>query len=277
MARKIKEYYAEVKHDEHGAYLAIPIVSKGKEYKILIDTGDYARFSDYNWTVLRRRGEASYIKRRISIRENGERGKIELLHHFVMGLRSKIHLDHIDGNGLNCRSHNIRVATNSQNAQNSRKSGKNTTSKYKGVTWKKRDKKWEVRIQSQGQKIYLGTFESEIINGIDEGEKRAARKYDEQANLMFGSFARLNFQSERNVVSLKDGKYKRSFLMNEQETKKLESEIKVMAKWNKQEIQEFLEKKSVNELLELCHYYGCGVGELVREIMQGLLKHRVGK
>lgn len=277
MARKIKEYQAEVKSDEHGLFLTIPIMSKGKNYEILIDSVDYERFKQYNWTVLRRRGEASYIKRRISIRENGERGKIELLHHFIIGLGSKIHLDHIDGNGLNCRSHNIRVATNTQNAQNSRKLGKNTTSKYKGVTWKKRDKKWEVRIQSQGQKIYIGTFESEIINGVDEGELRAARAYDEAAKLHFGSFARLNFPTERNVVILKDGKYKRTFLMNEQETKKLESEIKVMAKWNKQEIQEFLEKKSVNELLELCHYYGCGVSELVREIMQGLLRHRVGK
>lgn len=272
MASKVKEYYAEVKSDENGTFLSIPIVSKGKDYEVIIDAVDFKRFEQYNWTVLYRRGVATYLKRRILKAEGGKEGKerVEMLHHFVLRLGSEIHLDHIDGNGFNCRSCNLRVATVSQNAQNS-KSRKNTISKYKGVGLCKGGKAWTAKIGYEGKLHHLGTYAKEIINGIDEGEKRAARKYDEQAILIFGSFARLNLPDERNMVKLKDGEYKRTYLMNEQETKNLESEIKVMATWTRDEIDEDLGNKSIDELLGLCHYYGCGVAELTGEIRKGLL------
>ena len=48
-------------------------------------------------------------------------------------------------------------------------------SKYVGVTWHKRDKKWEAAIKIDGKKKTLGYYHD---------EKEAARMYDEQAALL---------------------------------------------------------------------------------------------
>ncbi len=270
--KKIKEYAVIPRSDEHGDYCVIKIESKGEEHFVQIDAEKLNEFKKYNWTVLYVRKEAKYIKRRVRLEENGNGNGngIQLLHRFVTEIGSEEHIDHIDGNGFNCRGHNLRKATSQQNSQN-RKSRKDTASKYKGVVWGKSEKKWIVRIDHNGKRYHIGRYESEIINGVDEGEKRAGKRYDEEAIIQFGSFARLNFPDERNIVTLADGKYKRSFLQNEREKKNLEKEIKIMATWKMWEIADYLEKKSVKQLTELCHYYGCGIEQLVNEIRQGTL------
>ncbi len=48
-------------------------------------------------------------------------------------------------------------------------------SKFVGVTWNKKDKKWQVRIRNDGRTRCLGSFND---------EKEAACKYDEQAVLL---------------------------------------------------------------------------------------------
>ena len=50
-------------------------------------------------------------------------------------------LDHKDGNRSNDRIDNLREATHLQNQWN-RKTQRNSTSRYKGVSWNKRDKRW---------------------------------------------------------------------------------------------------------------------------------------
>ena len=49
------------------------------------------------------------------------------------------------------------------------------TSRFRGVCWVKRDKKWRVQITIEGKQKLLGYFNN---------EKDAARKYDEQATLL---------------------------------------------------------------------------------------------
>lgn len=274
MAKKIKEYYASVESDEQGTYLSIPIMSKGKSYEILIDTVDYERFKQYNWNVLYSKGEATkYIRRKI-LKGEDRAGGVELLHHFILRLGSEIHLDHIDGNGFNNRSYNIRVATSAQNSQNRRKR-KNTSSKFKGVIWCKRDKKWIARITYQGKQIRIGSFESEITNGVDEGEIRAAEGYDEAAVRYFGSFALLNFEEDRNTVAIKSGLYRTVHLMNDEETRNIEAKILKLKDLPTWEIREAIADRCVEEILDYCHYYCCGVNQVVGEIKQGLLRKTV--
>ena len=72
---------------------------------------------------------------------------------------NKLQIDHIDGSRTNNNIANLRVVTASQNLQNI-KSAKshNITSKILGVSWYKRDKKWQVEISINKKKLYLGRY-----------------------------------------------------------------------------------------------------------------------
>ena len=97
-------------------------------------------------------------------------------------------LDHIDGDKSNNDILNLRGVTRSQNQQNSRKTksydGKPTSSRFKGVSWNKQLKKWDVRIQINGKRKYLGLYDYEI---------KAAEVYDRIAIEAFGEFVKPNF------------------------------------------------------------------------------------
>lgn len=90
--------------------------------------------------------------------------------------------DHIDGNGLNNRRENLRLATLGQNQQNRRRN-KNSTSKYKGVSWHVRVKKWQARIGIDCCRVHLGYFDT---------PEAAYAAYCEAAKRYHGDFARLD-------------------------------------------------------------------------------------
>jgi len=61
------------------------------------------------------------------------------------------------------------------------------TSKYKGVSWSKDKRKWEARGNKDGDRKYIGRYES---------QEEAAHKYDEWARDNLGVYAILNFNPE---------------------------------------------------------------------------------
>lgn len=86
-------------------------------------------------------------------------------------------VDHKDGNGLNNRRGNLRLATHAQNMRN-RKIGKNNTTGYKGVT--KRGDKFRAAIQVNGKTKKLGTY-STAIDAADAYDKAAIKHHGEFA------------------------------------------------------------------------------------------------
>lgn len=66
-------------------------------------------------------------------------------------------LDHINGNILDNRIENLRVATHSQNMRNSHRPT-NNTSGVKGVYWQKDKNMWRVQIWNNGKQRYVGRF-----------------------------------------------------------------------------------------------------------------------
>jgi hypothetical protein len=91
-------------------------------------------------------------------------------------------VDHIDGDSLNNQRANLRRCTHAENMRNVRP---HEGRKYKGVTYRSRNDKWEAYIKPPGvPQVYLGKFPS---------EEEAARAYDSAAVHHFGEFARLNF------------------------------------------------------------------------------------
>jgi len=89
---------------------------------------------------------------------NGKQIKVHRLvflwHHGFL----PVHVDHIDGNGLNNRIENLRAASVSQNRANS-KARRDNTSGAKNVYWNKQRGKWMVQSIIQGKQKFFGLFE----------------------------------------------------------------------------------------------------------------------
>jgi hypothetical protein len=96
------------------------------------------------------------------------------------GFMPKTMIDHKDMDKLNNKISNLRLANDSQN-QGNRKKTIGFTSKYKGVSFYKRDKIWTASITHKRKSIYLGRFKDEL---------EAAKAYKKKALEIFGEFAR---------------------------------------------------------------------------------------
>jgi hypothetical protein len=80
---------------------------------------------------------------------------------YVNGCFPESAIDHINGIKTDNKISNLRLVTHSENLQNIYKSRKNNkTSKTLGVSWYKRDKKWQAEIQVNKKRIHLGRYDS---------------------------------------------------------------------------------------------------------------------
>lgn len=91
-------------------------------------------------------------------------------------------VDHIDQNPSNNCITNLRLATRSNNMNNTSKRSDNKSG-IKGVTWNKQINKWRAQIRINGKYKYLGYF-----TNIDD----AAAAYATAAKKYHGEFACLN-------------------------------------------------------------------------------------
>lgn len=148
-----------------------------------VDQADYAELARFRWSADACR-TGFYAKRNTGT--VGIDRTSEYMHRRILGLLPGDGLvaDHINGDGLDNRRTNLRVATVAGNSYNMRhRSGK--TSRYKGVSWSTRRSHWVVQIRGfAGPSRYLGSFAD---------EEDAARAYDQEAVKRFGEFARVNF------------------------------------------------------------------------------------
>jgi hypothetical protein len=67
--------------------------------------------------------------------------------------------DHDDGDGLNNQRENLFEVTRRGNGENRHHV---KTSRYLGVCWCKRDKRWKAQIRVNGKKIHLGNHSDEL-------------------------------------------------------------------------------------------------------------------
>ena len=107
-------------------------------------------------------------------------------------MKRRVTYDHIDRNGLNNQKSNFRECTLQQNQFNSTKR-KGTISPYKGVSRKKRSKRWYAQIRFNVEQLHIGYFDT---------QESAAVAYDRKATELFGEFAVLNFPVLRSWESV---------------------------------------------------------------------------
>lgn len=84
-------------------------------------------------------------------------GKYILAHRRVMSAPDGIYVDHINGNKLDNRLENLRLATAEQNGRNCKTHSRNTSG-FRGVYWSNTCKYWYAQIFDKGENIHLGTF-----------------------------------------------------------------------------------------------------------------------
>ena len=70
-------------------------------------------------------------------------------------------VNHKDCNKLNNNIENLEFVTNRENS-NHRFSFVKKSSKYSGVTWNKKNKKWQSQKMINGKRTYLGLYDNEI-------------------------------------------------------------------------------------------------------------------
>lgn len=143
----------------------------------IVDLVDYESLIQFKWraTISKRPrvGTVWYATRHL--------GRTSIsMHRQILTPPPGMLVDHRDGDGLNCRRSNLRLATHRQNMQNRRHyiftDGKRSA--YKGLFVN--GSGWAARLGGK----YLGTFRTETD---------AALAYDRAARRMCGEFAVVNF------------------------------------------------------------------------------------
>lgn len=146
----------------------------GKNGYTVIDKADEQLARGFHWKLLGN----GYVA--------AQRGNLILyLHRLIAGAGPGESVDHINMDPLDNRTSNLRIATKSQNGANRgadrRRIG--TSSRHKGVSWRKHRGCWGAYIHVNGKTRYLGSFKD---------EKQAAIAYNTAALAAWGEYARLN-------------------------------------------------------------------------------------
>ena len=118
-------------------------------HKVIYSPEDHDEISKYTWYI-----SESYCRATID-------SKTIKMHRFIMKNPKGKVIDHINNNRLDNRRENLRITDRNGNAQNKTKRS-NTTSKYIGVSYNTRYKKFVAQAQKDGKPIGIGKYSDEI-------------------------------------------------------------------------------------------------------------------
>jgi hypothetical protein len=142
-----------------------------------IDPEDWPLIAPYKWYAFPST-EGKWYAHATPLDGNRAKAKIKM-HNLILGRKR---VDHIDEDGLNNTRRNLRPCSNAQNQQNTGSRG--GSSRFKGVSWNKRKRKWVVAFRWDNNARFVGYLTD---------EEQAARAYDRAILPLAGEFARLNF------------------------------------------------------------------------------------
>lgn len=170
--------------DENGLYGVGYCSNTNREF--YFDMDDYDKIKNYCWS------EDFCNKNYSRVRAYDSSCKSHIFMHSIITHK---YCDHIDRNTFNNRKHNLRQATNQENARN-RSISKTSKSGFVGVNWIEQSNKWKAIIKVNGKTIYLGFFE--------EKEDAIHARLEAEAKY-FGEFAPQRHLFEQYKINVKDG------------------------------------------------------------------------
>jgi hypothetical protein len=147
----------------------------------LVDDDWYPYLSQFRWQARYDRTTGKWYAARQLDR------RFIYMHREILNAPDGLYADHRNGQSLDNRQKNLRLATSAQNAWN-RDKYKNNTTGYKGVTCDKGRRKWRAQLTVHGKHMHLGWYD-------DPGE--AALAYDQAARKYHGPFGCTNFKEMR--------------------------------------------------------------------------------
>lgn len=140
------------------------------------DLEDYDLIKDYTWRI----NSAGYIVTSIKNSNTCEEIRLHrLIYNQKQSISDEIIIDHKNRNKQDCRKENLRIATKSTNAQNSKKRNDNTSGII-GVIYSKRDKTYCASVKINGKRIELKR--SKDIEDCIKARLQAEKEY-------YGEFA----------------------------------------------------------------------------------------
>lgn len=142
-----------------------------------VDDEDYEWLNQFKWCAHLETGNW------YAIRQNWHNNKsgIIRMQRVILNAPYGLLTDHINRDTLDNRKCNLRLCSKAENSRNRKCTAH--SSKFKGVSWFKRDSNW---------RAYIGTPQKHL--GYFNTDQDAARAYDEVAKKYHGEFANLNFK-----------------------------------------------------------------------------------
>jgi len=150
------------------------------EYQAIIDTADFDLVSIYNWYPSIRKYKNTRKCYAIAVSKK----KMISMSRLIMKAPRNLEVDHINGDSLDNRRCNLRLATRFENARNVKLRSDNRTG-YKGVT--PFNGGYAARIEVNKIAFTIGVFATAI---------EAAKAYDDVAKKLHKEFCRLNFPDD---------------------------------------------------------------------------------
>ena len=184
-----KEYFRKRREVKNSAWITddngVVHIPLRDGYEALIDAADRELAAYFNWNLHMppqknpNKKPKPYAEATVLEEFRADLGDSISLHRLLTGVPKSVEIDHENGNGLDCRQHNMRIATRSQNASN--RHYPHRKSPYRGVVRAK--KKWAAQLEQNGKNKHLG---------VRDTPEEAALLYNEAALKAFGEFAILN-------------------------------------------------------------------------------------
>ena len=163
----------------------IAYVPLSQGYVAIIDAADAEFVGQWSWFAHAPYKGLVYANRNQKI----EGGRLTIrLHRVLLRPDADMHVDHINGVGLDNRRSNLRVTTASENQWNCGVRSDNTSG-FKGVSFIRGQ--WQARIQKNGKRIVIGCYAS---------PKLAFEAYCKAAKTMHGEFANCGVDSPQTAL-----------------------------------------------------------------------------